>query len=212
MNISDKTRWFEIIAVVVTGLFKFLFFDILNWHFVYVTFAVIFWLVYIYYRYGKNPGIIKYWGFTKNNLKITFRITAIFASVSLSIFILFAVIMKYPLWNHHIVYSILTYPFWGVIQQFLVMSLCAGNLKDMKSLHIKNIYIVFAVALLFSVVHFPSLLLVLGTFFLGIFYCIVFLKYRNLYPLGVFHGIIGAFFYFYVLNRDPWLQFIEMLK
>lgn len=212
MNISDKTRWFEIIAVVVTGLFKFLFFDILNWHFVYVTFAVLFWSVYIYYRYGKNPEIIKYWGFTKNNLEITFRITAIFAGISLSIFILFAILMKYPLWNGHIVYSLLTYPFWGVIQQFLVMSLCAGNLKDMKSLHIKNIYIVFPVALLFSIVHFPSLLLVLGTFFLGIFYCIVFLKYRNLYPLGVFHGIIGAFFYFYVLNRDPWLQFIEMLK
>lgn len=212
MTISDSTRWFEISAVVITGLFKFILFDLLNWHFLYVTSAVLFLTLYIIFRYKKNKAIIRYWGFTGKNLKITFYTSAIFTVFSIGLFVVYALIRNYQLWNIHIIFSLLTYPVWGLIQQFLIMSLVAGNLKDMNSVNFRNITIIVPVSILFSAVHFPSLLLVAGTFILAIFYCIVFLRYRNLYPLGLFHGWIGAFFYFYVLNRDPWAQFIEMLK
>jgi len=36
----------------------------------------------------------------------------------------------------------------------------------------------------------------------------LFLKYRNLWALGLFHGWLAAVFYFLALGRDPWLELI----
>ncbi|NJK86002.1 MAG: CPBP family intramembrane metalloprotease [Bacteroidales bacterium] len=180
VNISDKTRWFEIIAVTITGLLKFILFDWLNWHFVYVTSTVLFWAIYIVKKTKKNPSLLSYWGFSRKNLIESFRITALFALVCIGLFLVFALAKGYRLWNIHIVFSLLTYPVWGLIQQFLIMSLVAGNLKDMKSVNLKNVQIIIPVSILFSVVHFPSIMLVMGTLALAVFYSILFLRYRNL--------------------------------
>jgi uncharacterized protein len=211
MKITDKIRWLEISAVALTGILKFLLFDYLNWHFIYVTSAVLFWMIYIYSRFKRNKNITEYWGFTRKNLDKSLVITGLFSFICFILFFLFAIWRNYPLWNPHMIFSFLTYPLWGLIQQFLIMSLVAGNLKDMEHVSLKKTFIVVSVSIFFAIVHLPSLMLTIGTFFLAVFYCIVFLKYRNLYPLGIFHGWIGGLFYFYVLNRDPWAQFIEML-
>jgi membrane protease YdiL (CAAX protease family) len=47
------------------------------------------------------------------------------------------------------------------------------------------------VAVLFSAAHLPNLVLVVATLVWGIVACALFLGYRNLYALGLVHGILG---------------------
>jgi len=48
-----------------------------------------------------------------------------------------------------------------------------------------------AAAVLFSTAHLPNLVLTMATLVWGIVACTLFLRYRNLYPLGLVHGILG---------------------
>ena len=50
---------------------------------------------------------------------------------------------------------------------------------------------------------YPHYWLILGTFVLALFYGFVYLKYRNLYVMGLFHGWLGALFFYTVIGRDP---------
>jgi hypothetical protein len=50
---------------------------------------------------------------------------------------------------------------------------------------------VFAAAALFSIAHLPNLVLAVATLVWGIASCTLFLRHRNLYALGLVHGILG---------------------
>lgn len=52
--------------------------------------------------------------------------------------------------------------------------------------------------------HLPSWKLAAGTFGLGLAYTPLYLHHRNLWPLGLYHGWLGVFYYFWVLERNPW--------
>jgi len=104
------------------------------------------------------------------------------------------------------------YPLWGTIQQFLIIGLIARNMEDWEGRKANSVTIVVVSSIVFSIVHFPSILLVAATALLAIAYTIIYLRYRNLWILGLFHGWLGCFFYFFVLGRDPWLEFVSALK
>jgi membrane protease YdiL (CAAX protease family) len=82
----------------------------------------------------------------------------------------------------------------------------AGNLKDMQRGRFSNAVIIFLTALLFGLLHYPFYWLVLGTFILALFYGYVYLKARNVYVLGIFHGWLGALFFYTVVGRDPFQE------
>ena len=46
----------------------------------------------------------------------------------------------------------------------------------------------------------------MGTFILALLYTIVYLRERNLFALGLFHGWLGALFYYTVVGRDPFME------
>jgi hypothetical protein len=50
---------------------------------------------------------------------------------------------------------------------------------------------VFAAAALFSIAHLPNLVLAVATLVWGIASCTLFLRHRDLYALGLVHGILG---------------------
>lgn len=113
----------------------------------------------------------------------------------------------------HMLPILILYPVWGTVQQFLTMGLIAGNLKDLKHIKFRKISIIVFTALLFSVVHFPSLWLMAATFILAMFYGYVYLKTRNIYAMGLFHGWLGGLFYYTVVNRDPFEEvFLKLLN
>lgn len=204
--ISDKTRILEIIAVIFTAIGKFVFMDFLNWRLPFVVFAIIAWSSYVVYRFKKEKGILKYWGFRTDNLKQVLKIMLPFGVVS---FIAFFIIGHYQntinmTW--HILPLLITYPIWGSIQQFITIALIAGNLKDLNCKKLNRFSIIFITAILFSVVHFPSIWLMIGTFILALFYGYVYLRVKNIYVMGLFHGWLGALFYYTVVNQDPFQE------
>jgi uncharacterized protein len=47
---------------------------------------------------------------------------------------------------------------------------------------------------------------------MALIYTMLYIKFRNLWVLGIFHGWLGCFFYFFVLHRDSWLEFIAAIR
>lgn len=200
---------FEIIAVVFTGLLKFLLVDFLSLKFIYVVGAVLFWAAYLVFKKSKIENVFTLWGFNALNLRKSFYACSVFGIIALGAMFFYARYNGSLHFSWHMIPILLLYPVWGIIQQFLMMCLIAGNLSKM---NISKPLIVFFTSFMFSIVHFPSIVLVIGTFFLAIFYSLLYLKYRNIWPLGLFHGWVGCFFFYWVLERDPWIEFGLMLQ
>lgn len=51
---SDEVRVLEIIAVIATGIGKFIFMDYLNWRLPFVLIAILSWSSYVFYRFKKD--------------------------------------------------------------------------------------------------------------------------------------------------------------
>ena len=206
MTISNKTRILEISFVVLTAIGKFIFMDYLNWRFPFVTVAIILWVSYIIYRSRTNKDILKYWGFRTDNFKKVLLKVLPFGFLSVITFFGIGFYQGTLNITWHIIPILILYPLWGVIQQFLLIALTAGNMQDLKGQKLNTGVIIFISALLFGAIHYPYMWLIIGTFVLALFYGWVYLNARNLYVLGLFHGWLGGFFYYTVLNRDPFLE------
>ena len=206
MSISNTRRYFEISATVITALGKFIFMDWLDWRFAYIATACLFWSIYVYKRYREQPDILTYWGFSTHNFKQVFRLVLPFGLLSLLVFFAIGYMQDTLILSWHIIPVLILYPLWGTIQQFLVVAIVAGNLKDMQATNIPYWLIVLFTSVLFGGVHYPHAWLILGTFLLAAFYAVIYLKEKNLYVLGIFHGWLGAFFFYTVLARDSFME------
>ncbi|WP_342347541.1 CPBP family glutamic-type intramembrane protease [uncultured Nitrospira sp.] len=60
--------------------------------------------------------------------------------------------------------------------------------------------------ILFAVVHFPDVWLMLATGLMACFFIPFYIRDRNLWPLGIYHGWLGRFLYLWVPGRDPWVS------
>lgn len=198
--ISERRRILEIVAVVFTAIGKFIFMDLLNWRLLFVICAILAWGVYIFKRYSKEKNILKYWGFRTDNFKTAVKFMLPFGLVAIVSFFIIGYYQGTLNITWHILPLLLTYPIWGSIQQFLTIGLIAGNLNHLK---LNKALVIFLTAILFSVVHFPSVWLMIGTFILALFYGYVYLKVKNIYAMGICHGWLGALFYYTVVNQDP---------
>ncbi len=209
--ISNKRRTLEISAVIITAIGKFIFMDWLDWRFPFVAIAISAWVIYIIYRSRKQPGILKYWGFRTDNFK---KVVNMILPFGLFAVIAFAGIGIYQgtiniTW--HIIPILILYPIWGTIQQFLLIALTAGNLQDLKSHKLNKQVTILVAAVLFALVHYPYGWLIIGTFVLALLYGFIYLKERNIYVLGIFHGWLGGLYYYTVVNRDPFLEMFGKL-
>ncbi|WP_422105850.1 type II CAAX prenyl endopeptidase Rce1 family protein [Winogradskyella sp.] len=204
--ISDKIRVLEIAGVILTGIGKFIFMDYLNWRLPFVVVAILAWTFYVYYRYKKDRNVLSDWGFQLGNFKTVFKLMLPFAIIAIAVFFLVGYIQGTINLTWHIIPLLITYPIWGSIQQFLTIGLLAGNLKDLKRVKLKKSLIILLTAIVFSLVHYPSLWLMLGTFILALFYGYIYLKVKNIYVMGIIHGWLGALFYYTVVGQDPFAE------
>jgi membrane protease YdiL (CAAX protease family) len=80
------------------------------------------------------------------------------------------------------------YALWSFAQQILLQDFFLRRLLRL----IPNPRLaVLTTATIFAAAHLPSPVLTLVTFSLGLAACLLFLRYRNLYPLAVSHAILG---------------------
>jgi hypothetical protein len=211
MSKKNSQLWFEIAAVFLTGSGKFIFFEILNLQFWYIMIVSFFWLGYLVFNLMKNKERITYWGFKKDGFCESLMLILPLASIALAIIITYGALAGSMLLNWHIFPSLLLYPLWGLAQQYIILALVAGNLQEIKSPKIPKFVILLCTATLFCLVHYPNYMLMGGTFILAIVYTIVYLRFRNLWVLGIVHGWLGSFFYYFVLGKDAWAIFINSI-
>ena len=204
MTDRDQRRYFEITAVVLTGIGKFIFMDWLDVKLIFIISAILSWTVYVLYRKRQHPDALTYWGFTRKRFYETFMDLLPYAAICTTVFFLIGYYTERSILNWSILPILLLYPVWGVIQQFLVVGLIGKNLNDIESFRLPFTVVVLITAVFFGIVHYPHWLLVLGTFLLAIVYTTLYLNGRNLLVLGIYHGWLGAVFFYTVLGRDCW--------
>ena len=202
---SDRLRYLEITAVLATAIGKFIFMDTLEWRFLIIITVMISWSSYIFIR-SRRRGVLAVWGFRMDNFGKAVRVLLPFAITAIVVFFLIGFLQDTLNLTWHIFPILILYPLWGTIQQFLVISLVAGNLRDMDRYRLSTVWIILLTAVLFGAVHYPYYWLMGGTFVLALFYAWIFLKVRNVFALGLFHGWLGGLFFYTVVDRDPFVE------
>jgi uncharacterized protein len=204
--ISDSRRKLEIAAVLLTGAGKFIFMDLLQWKLFFIIVSIFGWGAYVMYRSKSVKGILVYWGFRVDNFKEVLRMLLPFGSVSIVAFVAVGYFQNTINVTWHIIPILILYPIWGVIQQFLVIALVAGNLQDLQKNKLSKPIIILLTAVLFGLIHYPYYWLIAGTFVLALVYGFVYLKSRNVYVMGLFHGWLGGLFFYTIVDRDPFAE------
>ncbi len=192
----------EVAAVLATAALHFVFYDLLPGRGVFIAVTAIGWIAYIVLRSRQDPSALREFGLSRDGLRPT-------AKAAAAIFIAGGVACvaigraRGPLvLDVHMLWTALLYPAWGLLQQVLVLGIVARHL----SRSLPAIVVVAVAAVLFGAVHLPHLALAGATAALGAVFTAVYLRWRNVVPLGVVHGWLGVLFYFWVLGRDPWLE------
>lgn len=90
--------------------------------------------------------------------------------------------------GHSVEASIVAYMLWALVQQFILQDFF---LPRMLRILPSRTAAVIVTGALFAVAHIPNPLLMIATLVWGIVACALFLRYRNLYSLGIAHGILG---------------------
>ncbi|MBN2521280.1 MAG: hypothetical protein JXB17_12280 [Bacteroidales bacterium] len=203
---SDTKKWIELLAVIITGLLKFIIMDWLQMRAFYIVGVCLFWLIYIVVKYKSDRTLFKHWGFQKNNFRQSFVFLFPVAILSITVIVIYGLLNNTVILNRNIILIFLLYPVFGLFQQFMMIGLIAGNLIAIEKIRFKNYQVVILTSIIFSLVHYPSYFLMVFTFFLELVFTSVYLKWRNLWSLGLYHGWIATFLLFYVLERDLWIE------
>lgn len=191
-------------AVAGTGLMH-LVFKHIGAKGLFIALASVTWVGYIVWQVRRDPTRWKSWGFRTDNLRQAFYWPSVLFVVSGLVMAWYGVLTERVLWQDHMLFLLLLYPLWGLLQQFLVQALGVQNL--MKLFPRPGLVLAMPVGVvLFAVVHVPNWRLMLATGLLACFFIPFYIRDRNLFPLGLYHGWLGTFFYLWVLGRDPWVS------
>lgn len=197
----DRRKWFEIYAVIVTGALKYILMDWLELRVFYIASACLFWVIYILKRYRKDQEILHNWGFQRTGFKRTFLF-----GIPVGLLIIPGILVTDSgsaiSWN--LIPVLVLYPFWGLIQQFLMISIIAGNLGSVQTLKLEQNQVIILVSFLFALAHYPSWPLMIFTFVMEMVFITAWFRWNNLWALGLLHGWLGTLFIYLVQNRDLW--------
>jgi len=165
------------------------------------------WIGYVLWR-ARTPGTLAGWGLRREGFRPCVRAATIAFAIGAVACAAIGAALGQLTFDAGILPLLLLYPLWGLVQQLIVLGIVAGNLDAM---HAPRVAVVAVAALGFGAVHVPDWPLCGATLVLGVVACLMFLRWRNLWALGVLHGWLGALFYRWVLGRDPWAELIAAL-
>jgi hypothetical protein len=168
--------------------------------------ACLFWSCFVFFRTWQDRAALRRWGFRADNLHQAAVFPALIFVVTAIGFAWYAHRQGTLGFSAHLLLILLIYPAWGLVQEFLVLAVVVGNLELMPSLRRRRGLLVLLVAAVFGLIHGLDLRVVSGSFFLELTCIPLYFKYRNLWPLGVLHGWLGALFYFWIEGRDMWVE------
>jgi membrane protease YdiL (CAAX protease family) len=190
-------------AVVLTGLVFLFFENVLHLKLAFLVPCAALWTGYIVMRVWRDRGIPAAWGFRRDTLKpaalycLAFSLAAALAIAAYRLAAGWRPLPEGAVW----IFAL--YPLWSLVQQFLIQALVASNFER---LGMSRGIIVPAAAMLFGLSHLPDWPLAGLCAVAGLAWTWIFLKTRNLWPLALSHAWLGAMAYYWILERDPWLE------
>jgi membrane protease YdiL (CAAX protease family) len=202
---EQSLDWVALIAAVATGVI-FLAATARGPNVYFTLGAFVFWVAFVAWRAHRDKQALRNWGFRGDNLLAAARVPAALFVLAALAFAAYAFAKHRFQFPAHILPLFLLYPPWAVIQQFLVLGILVGNLEKIDALRRRPILLVIIGSFVFGAIHLSHPFLIVGTTLLALVYVPHFLKYRNVWPLGVVHGWIGPLFYLWVLGRDVWTE------
>ena len=169
---------------------------------VFIPACVIGWTLWLAIRLRRDPSLADRWGLRPLvHLRPILRwllppaVVLFFAGAAV------ALRLDRPLVPELLWLSLLLYPIWGLIQQWLVQALLVDNIRALTGASLPWLLVLGGVG--FGAVHVEHPLLVLATGVMGAFYVALFQRWRNLWPLAVAHGWLGSLFYPWILGHNP---------
>ncbi len=191
----------EAAGVIVTGIVHLVLATWLDRQFLFILAAGASWIAFLTIRAHRDPSVLRAWGFTRRGFGRSLRLLAPFALVALLATAGYGLIAGTLLVTWRLFLLLAIYPAWGLVQQFLVVGLLAGALRNHGRLPDRAI--VAVTSLLFAAVHLPSIPLVVVAGLMGAITTSVYFQAGNLFALGLFHGWVASLAYFFVLGVDP---------
>jgi len=201
---NKLSKWFEFLAVATTGLLHLLFKNI-GAKGLFIALASVSWISYIVWQAGQDQSKWVKWGFQTKNLSSAFFWPTLIFVVAAGAMAWYGATNGRVLWEGNILFLLLLYPLWGILQQFLVQALGVANLMTLFPGQGRWVAMPVGIVL-FSLIHFPNGLLMIATGLMAGLFIPCYLRDRNLWPLGLYHGWLGTFFYLWVLGKDPWVS------
>lgn len=204
----SRTDWLEMGAVALTGAGHLTFsaLDASRW---FIPIASLSWGGYLAYRTRTQEGFLQDVGLGRRGLRGAFRDASFVALGSTALMAGAGALQGTLDLDPDLLPLFLLYPAWGLVQQVLVQGMVVANLSEAKR-RLGSPYVVTPVAAgLFGMVHLPNWKLTAATATLGFAFTPLYLRHGNLWPLGLYHGWLGALFYFWVLDKNPWEDVIE---
>lgn len=198
---------FELGAVVATGALQ-IASGALDLQHVFIPTALVGWSGYLGYRAYSEPGYLRRAGFRREGLGPSFRASTLWATATLGVMAGIGYAQDALVLHRDMLPLLALYPVYGLLQQFLVQTLIARNIAEALPPERRARVVVPITTLAFGAVHLPNLELTAGTVPLGFWTTRLYLKHGNLWPLGFYHGTLAIFYYFWVLERNPWLYVV----
>jgi hypothetical protein len=192
----------EVVLVLATGGLHLLFENVFHLKAPFIALAGLFWAGWVTVQLRRRPGIARVWGFRRDTLPAAALACGAISLVAAGgMLYIGARTARLPLPAHFWLVAPL-YPVWGVIQQFLLNALLARNLATRLPVAVA----VPLAAALFGMVHLPDHELAVLSSMAALAWVPIWLRWPNLWALGVSHGLLGALAYYLVLGRDVWLE------
>jgi hypothetical protein len=168
--------------------------------------ACVFWVVFVAIRALQDKTVFGDWGFRTENLWPTAAACAALFCIGTAAMGLYATrqgSLTFPL---HTLALFLIYPIWGLIQQFLALGIVVGNLERIIALGRRPLLLIVGTAVLFGFIHVYDWRLAAATFVFQLAAVPIYVRFRNLWPIGIAQGWLGALFYLWVLHEDLWME------
>ncbi|TNE90030.1 MAG: CPBP family intramembrane metalloprotease [Deltaproteobacteria bacterium] len=168
-------------------------------HLVFVIAAVLGWSSYLVWAAARRPEMLGRWGLRREGLGSTLAIVTPLGALSALGLLAWGQLQGVG-FDPWMLLPLALYPIWGVIQQLLVQGMLVRNLEDFG---IPEWLVIAIAAAAFAIVHWPYPVLMVATLLLGLVVTPVYLRFGNLWALGLLHGWLGTLLYQFVLQRHP---------
>jgi len=152
-------------------------------------------LIFLIYSDVINKKSFKDIGFRLDNWYGSFKILLIFTSITIPILYViwqsFFPVNNYFYNDHAFWEKLVTFPFWGLCQEYVFLAFFFRRYRDMFFPH-TNIAIFFS-ALTFAMIHIPNPPLIIFCFGAGIVWAATYNKYPNLFTIAISQSVLAIF-------------------